>query len=169
MAPIPPLPGSFGRSDLEAAGFVGWETWDELRANELAAVSRDPAAYVVYRTSASAPNFLTVNPGGHHKGQDPTVAVDALKANWVSGSQVVYIGKADVAKRRLKDFAAFGAGRPVGHKGGRYIWQLADADDLLVAWHPISGTEVARDYEKRLLAQFAELHDGARPFANLTG
>jgi len=163
------LPGSFGRSDLEATGFVGWQTWGELRANELVAVPRDPAAYVVYRTSASESDFLTVNPGGHHKGQDPTVSVGELKANWVSDTHVVYIGKADVATRRLKDFAAFGAGRPVGHKGGRYIWQLADSDDLLVAWHAISWEELARYYEKRLLAHFADLHNGSRPFANLTG
>jgi hypothetical protein len=130
---------------------------------------RSPAAYVVYRATASKPAFLNVNPGGHHKGQDPTVAVDVLKASWVPGAHVVYIGKADVAKRRLKDFAAFGAGRPVGHKGGRFIWQLADSADTLVAWHAISWAEVARDYEKRLLAHFAELHDGSRPFANLTG
>jgi hypothetical protein len=57
----------------------------------------------------------------------------------------------------------------VGHWGGRYIWQLADSRELLVAWHAISWTEVARDYEKRLLGAFVEMHGGARPFANLVG
>jgi hypothetical protein len=38
-----------------------------------------------------------------------------------------------------------------------------------VAWHAISWKELARDYEKRLLARFADLNEGARPFANLTG
>ena len=85
------------------------------------------------------------------------------------GAHVVYIGKADVANRRLRQFARFGAGDPVGHWGGRLIWQLADSSELLVAWHAISWAELARDYEKRLLAHFRELYDSARPFANLTG
>jgi hypothetical protein len=72
----------------------------------------------------------------------------------VPGAEVVYIGKADDAGRRLKQFARFGAGEPVGHWGGRYIWQLADSSELLVAWHAISWEELARDYEKRLLARF---------------
>jgi hypothetical protein len=39
------------------------------------------------------------------------------------------------------------------------------------AWVSSSATwdEAARDYERRLLAAFAEQHDGRRPFANLTG
>jgi hypothetical protein len=48
-------------------------------------------------------------------------------------------------------------------------WQLADADDLLVAWHEITWAEAAREYERRLLRAFVEQHDGRRPFANLTG
>jgi len=166
---MPPLPESFARADLEAAGFAGWRSWSELRAGALRAAPSGPAAYVVYRPSSAAPKFLGANPGGRHKGQDPTVTLQALEANWVPGSHVVYIGKANVADRRLKQFADFGAGKPVGHWGGRYIWQLADSDELLVAWHEVSWMETARDYEKRLLAHFAQLHGGARPYANLVG
>ena len=43
-------------------------------------------------------------------------------------------------------------GEPVGHRGGRLIWQLADANRLLVAWHVVTWDETARDYERRLLA-----------------
>ena len=57
----------------------------------------------------------------------------------------------------------------MAHWGGRYIWQLDDTDQLLVAWHAINWSEDAREYEKRLLAHFADLHDNRRPFANLTG
>ena len=89
-----------------------------------------------------------------------------------------HIGKADFRKRRkevealrlrLSEFAAFGAGEPHAHWGGRLIWQLADANELLVAWHEVTWAETARDYEKRLLSRFVEVHDGRRPFANLTG
>jgi hypothetical protein len=169
MPQIPPLPESFRRADLEAAGFVGWRTWDELRASDFAGVPSAPVTYVVYRPAVSEPVLLSANPGGHFKGNDPTIATDLLKTRWVSDAHVVYVGKADVAARRLKQFARFGAGEPVGHWGGRYTWQLADSNELLVAWHAISWEELARDYEKRLLARFAEQHEGARPFANLTG
>jgi hypothetical protein len=169
MAPIPPLPASFDRADLESAGFVGWRTWDELRASDLRTVPSGPAVYVVSRTASGDPVFLANNPGGRFKEKDPTVGVEVLASNWVPSSQVVYIGKADVANRRLKQFAGFGAGEKIGHWGGRYIWQLADSERLLVAWHAISWTELARDYEKRLRAHFAERHGGVRPFANLTG
>ena len=166
---LPPLPASFVRPDLEAVGFVGWRTWAELRASNLAEVPDGPAAYVVYRPSATTPIFLNGNPGGRFKGQDPTVSMDTLQTKWLLNAQTIYIGKADVARRRLKQFARFGAGDPVGHWGGRYIWQLADSHDLLVAWHAIQWPETAREYERRLLAQFTDLHGGQRPFANLTG
>jgi hypothetical protein len=57
----------------------------------------------------------------------------------------------------------------VGHWGGRYIWQLADAAELLVAWRELDDAGTARNDERRLLERFAELHHGQRPFANLTG
>ncbi len=93
------------------------------------------------------------------------------------GAHVVYIGKADYRKRRrpvealrkrLDEYARFGAGENIGHQGGRFIWQLADSAELLVAWHEITWGEKPRCYEKRLLRHFGELHGGRRPFANLT-
>jgi hypothetical protein len=166
---VAPLPTSFDRPDLETAGFVGWRKWDELRSSNLREVPSAPAVYVVFRPTTEAPIFLDTNPGGRFKEQDPTVPIEVLSANWVPNSQVVYIGKANVADRQLRQFARFGAGEKIGHWGGRCIWQLLDCDQLLVAWHVVSWTEPAREYEKRLLAHFAGLHGGARPFANHTG
>jgi hypothetical protein len=166
---IPALPNSFSRPDLENVGFLGWKSWAELRADEFRQVPGGPTVYVVFRPRESAPVFLDASPGGRFKERDPSVDPAVLHANWVSDARVVYIGKANVGNRRLKQYARFGAGEPVGHWGGRYIWQLADADKLLVAWHAITWDEKARDYEKRLLEHFAALHGGARPFANLTG
>jgi len=166
---ISPLPRSFVRRDLETCGFAGWCTWNALRSSDLAEVTPGPAVYVVCRPAKSAPDLLAVNPGGHFKEKDPTVPVGELESNWVGGSHVIYIGKADAGRRRLKQFAQFGAGRKIGHWGGRYVWQLADSAQQLIAWHAISWGEAARVYEKRLVAHFAELHGGARPFANLTG
>jgi hypothetical protein len=77
--------------------------------------------------------------GGWFKGKDPTVPQEDLTANWVDDAEVVYIGKADQLKRRLTQFADFGAGKPVGHWGGRLIWQLTNVDRLLVAWKERRG------------------------------
>ncbi len=165
----PPLPGSFGRPDLEAVGFAGWQTWEELRASDFASQPHGPAAYVVYAPAGSDPVFLPESPAGLFRGKDPTVGVDVLEAEWIPGAGVIYIGQSNDAARRMKQFARFGAGELVGHWGGRYIWQLGNSSELLVAWHRISWAEEAREYEKRLLAHFRELHQGARPFANLIG
>lgn len=164
-----PLPRSFSRTALESAGFVGWATWPKLRLSDYFPIPALPGTYVVYRPTAVFPTFVHPSPAGWFKGEDPTVPETRLRSEWVEGARVVYIGKADVLRRRLTQFGQFGAGEPVGHRGGRLIWQLADADDLLVAWHEITWAEVARDYERRLLRAFAEQHDGRRPFANLTG
>lgn len=169
MPDLPSLPTSFTRADLGTAGFKGWRTWDRLRASAFEEIPTGPAAYVVYRHATTTPAYLEANPGGRFKQRDPSVEPDVLARNWVSASRVIYIGKADNAQRRLSQLARFGAGVPLGHWGGRYIWQLADSRDLLVAWHAVTWEETARGYEKRLLAHFADLHGGVRPFANLTG
>jgi hypothetical protein len=79
-------------------------------------------------------------------------------------SSVVYIGKADNLRRRLRQFAQFGAGRPVGHRGGRLIWQLTRSTELLTAWRETPG-EVAREVEKAMLVDFRAAY-GKPPFAN---
>jgi len=167
MAGWPALPTSFMRPALEAAGFVGWHTWDQLQSASYQPVPPESLCYVVHRTSSLEPHFLDASPGGHFKGRSPTERISVLEAEWVANACTVYIGKATVGRRRLRAYGRFGAGEPVAHWGGRYIWQLAESADLLVAWHAISWPEPARGYEKRLLAHFAGLHDGRRPFANL--
>ena len=58
----------------------------------------------------------------------------------------------------------FGSGNEVGHWGGRLIWQLADADDLIVCW--CETEEDSRDVERNLIEKFTD-EFGDRPFANL--
>lgn len=168
MSELAGLPAAFARSDLEAVGFEGWRTWEQLGKSGFSEVPEGPAAYVVYRPANTAPVYLDSNPGGWFKQQDPSVERGVLGLNWVPECQVVYVGKANNARRRLAQYGRFGRGEPVGHWGGRYIWQLADSTDLLVAWHLVTWEETPRDYECRLLGLFASLHGGARPFANLT-
>ena len=123
---------SFNRIALTDAGFEGFSMFDELRQGA-ATPSDNGSVYAVVRVSAVEVAFLDANPGGRFKQRDPTVAAEVLAAKWVEGSDVVYSGKADNLRRRLKQYADFGAGKPIGHWGGRYIWQLADSAELLVA------------------------------------
>jgi hypothetical protein len=87
-----------------------------------------------------------------------------LARNWVDDAEVVYIGKADQLRRRLRQFADFGAGKPVGHWGGRLIWQLPNIDQLLVAWKETPG-RVPIEAERELIAAFRRVY-GKPPFAN---
>lgn len=173
-----PLPDSFTREALEAVGFTGWVTWKQLRDTNLAHVPCTPGVYIIYRADDAAPRFLDRSPAGWFKSEDPTVPVERLQAEWVSEARVLNIGKAALRKHgrkvnalreRLGEYASYGAGEPIAHRGGRLIWQLAGSEELLVAWHEVTWGETARAYEKRLLASFAEQNSGRRPFANLTG
>lgn len=61
----------------------------------------------------------------------------------------------------------FGQGEPIGHWGGRLIWQLKDAKDLIVCWKVLGKDEEPREVEKEMIQAFKKGHDGKRPFANL--
>ena len=114
---MPPLPKSSERPDLVARGIRGLAHVDRTPSNRVCRRARDPGVYVVFRPTVTAPLFLEVNPGGRFTGRDPTVAAEKLEAKWVSGARVIYVGKANVANRRLAEFARFGARhahRPLG-------------------------------------------------------
>ena len=94
----------------------------------------------------------------------PNVPVAELVANWVDGTLVVYIGKATSLRKRISQYIRFGQGKPVGHWGGRYIWQLADASQLLFCWKEVDGDPEA--VETEMINAFRDCY-GGRPFANL--
>jgi hypothetical protein len=145
---------------LKSIGFEGFVPVE--RGSVLA--PDGPGTYVVLRDSVDDPAFAELSKGGWFKGKDPAVAVEALSAKWVIGAVVVYIGQSGGLRRRIRQLARFGVGKPVGHWGGRYLWQLNDCPELIVAWRrddqPVTG-------EQRLLAGFTA-HYGRMPFANLS-
>jgi hypothetical protein len=120
------------------------------------------------RESEAPPVFLRSNPGGRFKGRDPTVAMELLEGRWVEGAHLVYVGKADRLRRRLRQFADFGAGKPVGHWGGRYLWQVEGSPDLVVAWRETPEGS-PREAEIELLSRFRAAHGGRPPIANIAG
>ncbi|MGP1345355.1 MAG: hypothetical protein ACTS3F_01630 [Phycisphaerales bacterium] len=159
---------------LRADGFTGFVKVRDLRDCKLASVpgkSGDLGVYIMLRMAEGVPNFLEVSTGGHFKGRDPSVRLDVLEAKWVPGSKIVYIGKAGAPgksatlRSRLRQYLDFGAGRPVGHWGGRYTWHLPDSDDLVVCWKLTPNAD-PREVERRMIQEFAEAF-GCRPFANL--
>lgn len=156
------------REGLAGAGFEGFVLFEQLPA---VSVPAGPGVYVVLRVSDGAPVFRPRNPAGWFKGKDPSVSPQVLADAWVPNTEVLYIGKANVGrtgrrglKKRLDEYRRHGVGEPVGHWGGRYIWQLVDSDRLLVAWRTTNDDE-AESLEAALISEFLTTF-GARPFAN---
>ncbi len=161
--------------EVRAAGFEGFKVANDLRASKLSEVPSIAGVYMVVRDPARPPAFANKSCGGHFKGKDPSVSTATLGSNWISESAVLYIGKAGggtssaTLRERLKSYLRFGSGAPVGHWGGRFIWQIENANaELSFCWRPTSGGEDAIVVEKRLIQEFVTQF-GARPFANLQG
>ncbi len=106
---------------------------------------------------------MDANPGGRFKGKDPTVPQTLLPSQWVTGATVIYIGKATNLRKRLGQYRDFGQGKPIGHWGGRYVWQPQGAAHHIVCW---KKDDVSRNIERQMLAQF-RTRFGALPFANI--
>ena len=148
-----------GLRDARFQGFV------PLLAVDLKTIPDLPGVYCLLRTSAEAPVFLESSPAGWWKDKDPSVSTDVLQKAWIEGPTVIYIGKASTSlRRRLRPYQRIGEGHKAAHWGGRYIWQLADYPDLLIAWRVESGD--ANAIESELIAEFRTGY-GDRPFANL--
>lgn len=157
---------AFTRAALRADGFVGFATFEALRQGELAQVPDCPGAYVVLREKDDPPDYLERSIGGWFKGEDPTVRMSVLESKWLPGCHVVYIGKAKSLTTRIGQYMKFGLGRNIGHRGGRYIWQLSDSAALVVAWKPCAEGETHAGAEAALVRRFKEEY-GALPFANI--
>ncbi len=129
-------------------------------------IPNKPGVYQVLLPTISKPCFLHESTGGHFKGEDPTVSIDELIKKWVDGTRILYIGKSVNLRHRIRLYIQFGQRKPVAKWGGRYIWQLAGADNLLLCWKETPDEDPA-DVEKRLIQQFKDNHDGELPAANL--
>lgn len=149
----------FDYPSLAQADFFGFVSWSEM---DLAAITPAAGVYMVLRDGHRSA-FAPVGTGGWFKGKDPNVAVEVLERKWIEPADVVYIGKATSLRQRLRQYRDFGSGKPVGHWGGRYIWQLERAHELRVCWQV--GDDPA-GAESRSLSAFVDAF-GALPFANL--
>lgn len=157
---------------LRRVGFAGFRTVRELRETGLRDVPAEHAGvYIVLHVSGQPPAFLERSRAGRYKGRDVTVPIAELKQRWISGTPVLYIGKAGGStikaklRSRLSRYIRTGYARKASRLGGIRIWQLADVEDLLVAWMPtlLREPKVAED---ELLDTF-RMRFGSLPFANI--
>mgnify|MGYP001257463325 FL=1 len=156
-------------SEMKKNGFKGFETINTLMMYECNQVPKQKGIYFILNHGPS--NLLQKSVGGHFKGKNPSVSINQLKNNLVKETLVVYIGKAGGSNSRatlysrLKQYMRFGEGEPVGHWGGRYIWQLDNHRELTVCYKTLTNSE-PREEEKKLILEFESFH-GKMPFANL--
>jgi hypothetical protein len=159
-----------GRDELTRDGFLGFYTVKRLRSTRCAEVPAEQGVYVVLRRGFVAPRFLERGSGGLFKGKDPNAAVSVLQLAWVATAIVLYVGKAGGGKskahlrERMDLLIQFGSGANVAHWGGRYLWQLADAEDLILCWKPTPRSD-PRSVEKAIISEFEATY-GRRPYAN---
>ncbi len=158
-------------SSFRALGFSDSKTISNLQAS-CGAVPQTSGVYLVARESNEPVRFLKHSTGGHFKRRDPSVLIERLERRWMTKPRVLYIGKAGGAiqksnlRERIHSYMQFGLGNPCSHWGGRYIWQLADAKNLIVYWRPTLSAEEPSKLESVLLDAFIRSY-GRLPFANL--
>ena len=154
---------------LQRNGFDGFIRIRDLMEN-INAIPKKKGVYMVLREKLETPHFCPKGTGGFFNGKDPNVPIAELEANWINNERVLYIGKAGGKKStlhtRIKRFLSFGQGKAESHWGGRLIWQLKDAKDLVICWK-ILENKVPREVEKAMIQKFKKEHNGKRPFANL--
>ena len=157
-------------SILRQNGFEGFVSIASLKANPNQ-IPQKQGVYVVLFPFDKEPNFLQTGTGGFFKDKDPNVTISELESKWLSGTDIIYIGKAGgssskaTLRSRLIQYLKFGMGMKIGHWGGRYIWQLSNSDNLIICWKPTK--QDARDVESEMIEQFKREHNSCRPFANL--
>ncbi len=166
IADIPNAPGfvraTFDLADLiERASSHSRSSWVDLPS--------DRGIYVVYWTSKVQPIFKrTTGKAKYAAAIDPVF----LRRRWKSINQnlvtdIIYVGKANSVRRRVRVLARFGVGKSDQHKGGEWMWQLSTIAPakLLVQTCP-RGRQVP--FENALLEKFYKQH-GDLPIANRDG
>jgi hypothetical protein len=152
---------------IDLDGFTDGATVQQLFGYRYREVPPRCGVYVVIRDTTTPPTFLQTSSAGRFKDLDPSYSDSVVKAAWVPGARIVYIGKASGArglKQRIRQLIDFGFGKPVGHRGGRSLWHLSDYPTLRLQWLKCACPD-ADAMETRFISQFKAAYD-ARPFAN---
>lgn len=140
---------------VEAKGRASWED-----------IPNQPGIYVVYlphgigfgvRTSTGKAKYSSRTPV-------PNLRDKWNKINMRASTDILYIGKGKILRKRIRNLARFGVGRARNHKGGEWMWQVISISEaqVIIMTCPL-GKEAA--FEKWLLEKFMQDH-GELPFAN---
>jgi hypothetical protein len=89
----------FTRQELEKAGFFGWVEFPAISSTDCPSSG---GVYVISYGGGNPADYPERSCGGWFKGKNPTVPLEALTDNWVSDAEVVYVGKANQLRRRLR-------------------------------------------------------------------
>lgn len=150
---------------LEEMGFKGFVKVKDLRGN-FESIPKCSGVYMVLNPNMEKLSFLETGTGGFFKGKNPNVGISVLNDKWIDNTIVIYIGQTgNTLRRRIRDYIKFGQNKPVGHWGGRYIWQIKDAENLIFCWMKVDNTAPSI-IEEQLLQDFKNKYSYL-PFANL--
>ena len=153
---------------MKKSGYTGFLPIEELIKSRKV-IDKLKGVYLVLYLLDSQPIFVEKGTGGYFKGEDPNVPIEVLKVKWITGTKVVYIGrggqkgKKSNLKSRLSQYIRFGQGKNVGHRGGRYIYQIENSKNLVICWKYTEDPEVV---ESELIDKFISVY-GKLPFGNL--
>ena len=129
-------------------------------------LSPAPGIYVVRWLMSESPVFLT------DAGQAVYAATKSpyfLRSKWESinknsSTDIIYIGKGNILRKRISILVRFGVGRSRKHQGGEWMWQILNiaSCELVTQACPL-GKQVG--FENSLLERFIKEH-GDVPLAN---
>lgn len=159
----------FTKNGLKLEGFSGFRPIEDLA---IMRIPQGTGLFAVIAPPDFQPRFLKQSTAGTFKKKKPSLPQEALAAEWVDGAVVLYLGKAGPGsqgnrglRRQIKEFVDFGQGKPPGHWDGRLIWQIFDAESLVIAWKELPAEQL-NDAEAGYHEAFTEAY-GRLPFANL--
>jgi hypothetical protein len=158
-------------SSIKEAGFSGFKTVEQLW-HDYSLIPDKKGVYLILNPDCTMKQFLLKGVGGYFKGKDPNLSIPQLISNWVDNSYILYIGQAGgngssaTLRKRIRQYLEFGKGKPVGHYGGRLIWQLTQHKELIVAWKILESSNPRKE-EANLLKEFFSIYEKL-PFANLS-
>lgn len=132
-------------------------------------LSSAPGIYVVRWVKSESPVFLSDAGEAAYATTKPQQCLESKwdRINQNSTTDIIYIGKGDSLKKRIRLLVMFGVGRRRNHKGGEWMWQIEniDSSELVSQTCPL-GKQVG--FENALLERFIKEH-GDVPLANRYG
>lgn len=138
----------------------------ELFANGCQTIPKEPGIYWVLLPEGRSVHF-------HSKRYHPRAKLYSIptlrkKFERCADHRILYIGKAEGRRglrQRIKQYMAYGQGIGMVHQGGRAIWQIENAEHLLLAYEVCENPSLR---EGQLLQAYRKKND-TYPLANWRG